>query len=739
MNLRKFISGVSALAIAASAFAGMAVTASAAYSQTARQYTWSFEDYTEGDANYDGVFTMINNASIGLSGDNENYGIIIPAHASNVSFDNAGKAAFVAPGSGKLTITYKFNGTSQKYVYGLICNSSGTVLAGGDRATVASTTTNSVSTMVTAGETYYLYTRGNGTTGSSTNSGVITEVSLIMPGDLNSNLAVKGSASTTFDIDTTSANDTAVLKGDYATASNAFVDMKVSLNAGDTIDSEGVKWAGPSVQNSSGGNTADKLSSTERYITVTPQFSGKLYVTATMTADTKRYYYADITEAIANGTFDTVNYGKNNSYKDATSGTSTYITDVTAGHTYLVCAFLYKNIDGGVTVTNVTLSDMRFSADFSITGDAETTPTVALYSDSARTVSVTNGQLVDGTTYYYTATADGYEEKQDSFTFDATESNIAINMSTLPDSAIAPDYTVPAASTNVVSNNDYTVSTQASSFNWRFLNQLETSEGAVSVSNFDMFLTDGSSIDIMTKRYRTLSGNYNQMLQGTNFTIQPGQIQSTWGKTDNSNNYAVDVLSGLTANNWYRVQITYANYANTISISVTNPKTDEVILNKTVTQRNNYDSGHGWSFVLNEHAITVTGTAYLANVKAYNPTVTYSYYADGVQVGEGVTVIQGLTPAAPTVPAKTGYTGEWVVDANDATVYNAKYTATRNAFDFGEQELSSLPGKTLKVTVDSVTKTGEIPSFTIGQGMAKFAVIITGIPEDAQSISAVIE
>ncbi|GEM_PF-5733338 len=152
MNLRKFISGVSALAIAASAFAGMAVTASADYAtDTSGITTWDFSDYTSDNTKYTSVFTeLTGKATISTEGIKFNTNTL-----STSAFADIDKVAFVAPSDGMITISYWGNAN---YVYGYILDSSLNSLKQGGGTGYEGTTT---SYELTAGTKYYLTIRSN--------------------------------------------------------------------------------------------------------------------------------------------------------------------------------------------------------------------------------------------------------------------------------------------------------------------------------------------------------------------------------------------------------------------------------------------------------------------------------------------------------------------------------------------------------------------------------------------------
>ncbi len=79
------------------------------------------------------------------------------------------------------------------------------------------------------------------------------------------------------------------------------------------------------------------------------------------------------------------------------------------------------------TLVITTSSAALYTATFTANSGA-VSPKVNIYSDSERTSSVLNGTLLDGTTYYYTASADGYVNYNGSFTVDGSDPAVAFDM-----------------------------------------------------------------------------------------------------------------------------------------------------------------------------------------------------------------------------------------------------------------------------------------------------------------------
>ncbi len=165
MNFKKFIGGISALAIAATAFASMAVTASADYSDEAGLKTWDFSDYSAENANYN-VFEVVGGteqqyASITTAGISFNR-----STPSNATPSTYGYVTFTASENGYLTVTFvategSSNRNGDGYIYA-DANGSDLLKATG---TLAGKTADSPATPVdvtinvTSGTKYYLFGR----------------------------------------------------------------------------------------------------------------------------------------------------------------------------------------------------------------------------------------------------------------------------------------------------------------------------------------------------------------------------------------------------------------------------------------------------------------------------------------------------------------------------------------------------------------------------------------------------
>ena len=82
-----------------------------------------------------------------------------------------------------------------------------------------------------------------------------------------------------------------------------------------------------------------------------------------------------------------------------------------------------------VTYTDATLYTASFNESNGLT------PTITIYSNSDRTVVVSNGSLTNGTTYYYTASLAEYEDYNNSFTVNGA--NPSVNFTMTPKTAVS--------------------------------------------------------------------------------------------------------------------------------------------------------------------------------------------------------------------------------------------------------------------------------------------------------------
>lgn len=102
----------------------------------------------------------------------------------------------------------------------------------------------------------------------------------------------------------------------------------------------------------------------------------------------------------------------------------------------VVTLLVYATNAGGCDIADPTVTveyttATVYSATFTFTETNDSTPTVKIYSDEAKTTEVAANALVNGT-YYYTATLEGYEDATGSFTVSGADTTVSITMTKKP-------------------------------------------------------------------------------------------------------------------------------------------------------------------------------------------------------------------------------------------------------------------------------------------------------------------
>ncbi len=158
MNFKQFISGVSAFAVASGAFAGMAISANAAYDKNTVTGTvvWDFEDYTAENENYS-MFEAVNTTI-------ETTGVYAGRQANFVTetegIKTMGKGLkFTAPENGYLSFTLQNTATSERFCIGVIYDAELNSLYQSDKVSKGLTST-TATIEVTKDKAYYLSTPG---------------------------------------------------------------------------------------------------------------------------------------------------------------------------------------------------------------------------------------------------------------------------------------------------------------------------------------------------------------------------------------------------------------------------------------------------------------------------------------------------------------------------------------------------------------------------------------------------
>ncbi len=130
-------------------------------------------------------------------------------------------------------------------------------------------------------------------------------------------------------------------------------------------------------------------------------------------------------------------------------------------------------------------------------------PTVTIYSDSERTAEVTNGTLTDATTYYYTATLEGYEDYEGSFTVASADPAVEFTMTQLS------RYTFTVNAVNSVGG----AVIQA------FLTDTDSYDGKSQSATFPKYLTDENNLVTYVKDDNTYGANYTSDSENATISI----------------------------------------------------------------------------------------------------------------------------------------------------------------------------------------------------------------------------
>ena len=172
--------------------------------------------------------------------------------------------------------------------------------------------------------------------------------------------------------------------------------------------------------------------------TNTPYSDGKHIVYSETSSSSKRYQFSGTTQATVSASAYTLSAPAQGAYfnVDVTS----YMQGLT---TKSVGDLVYFGIDISdwafdtqlgaygytsapklvVTYSSETLYNAIFTAN-----SGAITPKITIYSDAGRTSSVTNGTLIDNTTYYYRAVLAGYDNYEGSFTVNGANPSVSFTM-----------------------------------------------------------------------------------------------------------------------------------------------------------------------------------------------------------------------------------------------------------------------------------------------------------------------
>ncbi len=182
------------------------------------------------------------------------------------------------------------------------------------------------------------------------------------------------------------------------------------------------------------------------------------------------------------------------------------------------CTVNSKEADNGTPSLVIEYSNSTFySVTFNETNGLE--PTVNVYSDEARSTSVSSDQLSANTTYYYTAKLAGYNDATGSFTVSSENPSISFTMTALPKYT----FTVNAVSGNTVIEN--------------LLTDEEAYDGKTYSVTVSKYLTNDNNVVTYSKNddtyYYSFTAAQNDATKGIDYTTYDGTAYFYEGETYN--------------------------------------------------------------------------------------------------------------------------------------------------------------------------------------------------------------
>ena len=171
-------------------------------------------------------------------------------------------------------------------------------------------------------------------------------------------------------------------------------------------------------------------------------------------------------------------------HKDVVTDVTTAVRAISASQGYIIFewtnnaagADLYGKASSYAPILVIkTTTETFYEATF--TESAGLTPTITIYTDDTRTETIENGALSANTTYYYTATLEGYTDHNGSFAVEASNPTINFTMTA------KPRYTFTVNLVN--SDGGATIETAYT--------DADSYDGKVHIVGFSKYLTDGSN------------------------------------------------------------------------------------------------------------------------------------------------------------------------------------------------------------------------------------------------------
>lgn len=348
---------------------------------------------------------------------------------------------------------------------------------------------------------------------------------------------------------------------------------------------------------------------------------------------------------------------------------------------------------GGVTIDDVNVykvvSDIvetTYTATF--TESNSLVPTVNIFSDSERTVPVVNGTLEDATTYYYTASLEGYTDYQGSFTVSGANPDVNFTMTA------KPRYTFTVNLVNSVGGAVIeTIYTDDDSY-----------DGKTQNVNFSKYLTDGSNRvtyskddDTYSASYTSASGDATKNVPYTAYDgvayFFEGESFAALGTKPNHGNYSGNT-AGRGLNN------------NTINV-MTIPVSGTYTLSYAVCS-NNTGSARTYSFYKNDdsNVIETQSCTWSVNYVKSSGTKTVSDISfaagDVLQFYSGDTniILDYVILTLNSVPVTVGAAGY------------ATYVNNDNDLDFSATSIEAYKVKVTAKGVATMTKVDNVPAGT---------------------------
>lgn len=426
----------------------------------------------------------------------------------------------------------------------------------------------------------------------------------------------------------------------------AYAEFDFSIPAGHSLTSADLIWttAIEGNPNNNRNNTIDYVSTTVDYDSFSSQTNST--VNNFNTSETK---VADVT--LFSGPFSKTNAQAQTATTDVTSalramisaGKSTVIfrfTDNPAGANLWGKASKYAPV-----LVLKTTTEVLYNASFTETNSLS--PTITIYSDALRTEEVSNGNLSDATTYYYTATLAGYEDYQGSFTVAGANPSESFTMTA------KTRYTFTVNAIDETSGVIKTLYTDADSY-----------EGKTHNIAFSKYLTSAGNVVTYSKDNDTYYANYTAQAKDETYT----QAYTTYSGTayffegESFGSLGTHVTSGNYSGN------TAGRGLNNTSMEIMTLPSAGVYRLTTAACNNSYGNANSYKLYKNDAEDDVIQTNNLqyitvSNVKGSGTVSTegvefaasdvLKFFSSGTNVILDYILIEKVTAVSATIPSST--------------------------------------------------------------------------------------